>query len=115
MCSALTPAFWGIDPFVIILVGVVVTVVVLAGYRTWRSDSALIDAGGLLLVGFGNIFHTYRSIKQYVVEPGLYLLLISGLLFVLVGAGTVLKRHMTTRTDESREQKSVSSRADADR
>jgi hypothetical protein len=50
-----------------------------------------------------------------VVEPGLYLLLISGLLFVLVGAGTVLNRHITTRTDESREQKSVSSRADADR
>jgi hypothetical protein len=101
--------------FVIILIVVVVTVVVLARCRTWRPDSALIGAGGLLLIGLGNIFHNYRSAEQYVVEPGLYLLLISGLLFVLVGAGTVLNRHITTRTDESREQKSVSSQADADR
>ena len=111
----LEPGIWGIDPFVIILVGVVVTVVVLARYRTWRPESAVIGAGGLLLIGCGNFFYQYRSGERYVVEPGLYLLVISGLLFVLVGAGTILKRHMTTRTDESREQKSVSSQADSER
>ena len=106
---------WGIDPFIIILVGVGVTVVVLARYRSWRPESAVIGAGCLLIIEFGNFFDNYRSGERYVVEPGLYLLVISGLLFVLVGAGTVLKRHMTTRTDESREHKSVSSQADSER
>ena len=88
---------------------------VLARYRSWRPESAVIGAGCLLIIEFGNFFDNYRSGERYVVEPGLYLLVISGLLFVLVGAGTVLKRHMTTRTDESREHKSVSSQADSER
>ncbi|PSQ18533.1 hypothetical protein BRD02_00585 [Halobacteriales archaeon QS_8_69_73] len=90
----------GIDPFVILLVVAVVVAVVLARYRNWRPDIALIGAGGLLLVVFGNIFHSYWSVERYAVEFGLYLLLFSGLLYVLVGAGAILKRHMTISPDD---------------
>lgn len=93
----------GIDPFVIFLVGAVVVVVVLARRRTRSGDIALVGAGGLLLFVFGNVFHDYWSVDRYAVGPGLYLLLASGLIFVLVGAGTVHKRRVSTRTDESRD------------
>ena len=95
----------GIDPFVIVPLVAVITVVVLARYRTWRPDTALVGAGGLLLVVFGNIFHNYWSVERYAVEPGLYLLLSSGLILVLVGTGTVLKRRVSPHTDESRDSK----------
>jgi len=95
----------GIDSLVVLLVVVIVAVVVLARYRTWRADIVLIGAGGLILFVFGNIFHSYWSVERYAVEPGLYFLLISGLLFVLIGASTVLKRRVSPRRDESRDPK----------
>jgi len=103
--SGLEPGFRGIDPFIILLVVAVVGVVVLARHRTWRPDIALIGAGGLILFVFGNIFHNYWSVERYAVEPGLYLLLTSGLILVLVGAGIILKRRASTRTDESHDPK----------
>ena len=98
--SGLEAGLRGIDPFVILLVVAVVVVVALARYRNWRPDIALIGAGGLLLVVFGNIFHSYWSVERYAVESGLYLLLFSGLLYVLVGAGAILKRRVTTSPDD---------------
>ena len=98
--SGLEAGLRGVDPFVILLVVAVVVVVALARYRNWRPDIVLIGAGGLLLVVFGNIFHSYRSVERYAVESGLYLLLFSGLLYVLVGAGAILKRRVTTSPDD---------------
>lgn len=98
--SGLETGLRGIDPFVIVLVVAVVGVAVLARYRTWRPDIALISAGCLLLVVSGNTLRNYWSVERYAVEPGLYLLLASGLLFVLIGAGALLKRRVIPVTDE---------------
>ncbi|ELZ17298.1 hypothetical protein C477_13745 [Haloterrigena salina JCM 13891] len=93
----------GIDPFIILLVVAVVGVAVLARYRPWRPDIALVGAGGLLLWVFGAVFRNYWTVEQYAVEVGLYLLLASGFLFVLVGAGGVLKRRLVSGTDHGRD------------
>ncbi|WP_229380138.1 hypothetical protein [Haloterrigena salifodinae] len=97
--SGMETGLRGIDPFVILLVVIVVGVAVLARYRTWRPDIALVGVGGLLLWVFGTIFRNYWTVEQYTVEIGLYLLLASGFLFVLVGAGGVLKRRLESGTD----------------
>lgn len=93
----------GIDLLVILLVVAVVVVVLLARDRRFRPDSALIGAGGALLVVFGNVCYQYWSVERYAVEPGLYLLLASGLLFVLAGAGTIIKRRMTPSLADGRD------------
>ena len=93
----------GFDPVVVSLVVAVVVVVTLARYQHWRPDVALVSAGGLLRLGFGNVFHDYWSVERYAVELGLYLLLASGLLFVLVGAGAILERRVRTSSGNGRD------------
>ena len=93
----------GMDLLVILLVMAVVAVVVLARYRGWRPDSVLIGAGGLILLVFANLFRTYSAVERYAVEPGLYLLIASGGLFVLIGTSSLLKRCVPTVADESGE------------
>ncbi len=93
----------GFDPVVVSLLVAVVVVVALARYQHWRPDVALVGAGGLLLLAFGNVFHDYWSVERYAVDPGLYLLLASGLLFVLVGGGAIFERRVRTSKDDSRD------------
>ncbi|WP_309138855.1 hypothetical protein [Haloterrigena gelatinilytica] len=101
--SGMETGLRGIDPAVIVLVVAVVGVAVLARFRPWRPDIALVGAGGLLLWVFGDIFHSYWSVERYAVGSGLYLLLASGSLFVLVGAGGVLKCRLGSGTDHGRD------------
>lgn len=101
--SGMETGLRGIDPFVVLLVAAVVGVAVLSRYRAWRPDIALVGAGGVLLWVFGTIFRNYRSVERYAVEIGLYLLLASGFLFVLIGAGALLKRRLAPGTDHRRD------------
>lgn len=101
--SGMETGLHGIDPFVVLLVVAVVGVAVLARYRPWRPDIALVGAGGPLLLLFGNAFYDYWSVERYAVEPGLYLLLVSGFLFVLIGTGALLKRRLVPGTAHGRD------------
>ncbi|ELZ79899.1 hypothetical protein C454_11883 [Haloferax gibbonsii ATCC 33959] len=91
----LDAGFSDIDLLVTILVVAVVVAVVLGHYRNWRPDGILIGAGGLILIVFGSVFQSYSAVERYVVEPGLYLLIVSGFLFILIGVVAVLSRRMT--------------------
>ncbi|WP_339103436.1 hypothetical protein [Haloterrigena salinisoli] len=101
--SGMETGLRGIDPFVVLLVVAVVGVAALSRYRAWRPDIALVGAGGVVLWVFGAIFRNYRSVERYDVEIGLYLLLASGFLFVLIGAGAPLKRRLIPSTDHCRD------------
>ena len=101
--SGMETGLRGLDLFVGLLVVAAVGVAVLARYRPWRPDLALVGAGGLVLWLSGTTFHDYWSVERYAVEPGLYLLLASGFLFVLVGAGGVLKRRLGPGPDTGRD------------
>ena len=93
--AGLDAGFSDIDFLVIALVMTVVVAVVLGHYRNWRTDVVLIGAGGLILVVFGSVFQSYLAVERYVVEPGLYLLIASGCLFILIGVGAALNRRLT--------------------
>ncbi|WP_458207011.1 hypothetical protein [Haladaptatus sp. NG-SE-30] len=94
--SGLESGLRGIDPVVVLLVLGVVGVVVLARQRDWHPDVVLVAAGGLMVLVFGNIFRDYRTVERYAIEPGLYLLIASGFLLILLGAGAIFKRRFTT-------------------
>ncbi|WP_210408935.1 hypothetical protein [Halorhabdus rudnickae] len=94
--AGLEAGFDGGDPFIILLVVAVVVVVILARYRTWSPDIALIGVGAVTFLLFGNTFLDYWSVERYAVQPGLFLLVISGLIFIFVGAGAILKREFST-------------------
>lgn len=82
------------------LVGVavaVVGIVVLARYLDWRPDWILVGGGGILLYVAGTKFYDYLTVERYLVGPGLYLLGASGLLFVSLGTGVILKRWGASR------------------
>jgi hypothetical protein len=85
------PGISGLDPALMFLVVAVVTVFMLTPRRTWHLNIILVITGGLLLYVSGTFFYQYWSGEQYAVEPGLYLLLVSGLLFVLVGTRAIFK------------------------
>jgi hypothetical protein len=89
--AGLDAGFSDIDLLVIILV----VAVVLGYYRNWRPNGVLIGAGGLILVVFASVFQSYLAVERSVVEPGLYLLIASGFLFILIGVAAVLSRRIT--------------------
>lgn len=99
--SGLETGLRGIDPFVILLVVAVVGATVLARHRDWRPDLLLMGSGGLLLFVSGSLFRDYWSGERYAVEPGLYLLLASGFLLVLIGVSSILKQRVTLTVDDS--------------
>ncbi|GAA0211274.1 hypothetical protein [Halobaculum roseum] len=91
----------GLDPALLFLLLGVVGVVIVAGITSlsWQRDLALIGTGAVLLVVFTNRFLTYQSVVRYEVESGLFVLLVSGLLFVLVGAGSLLNEYLMMNRD----------------
>lgn len=95
----------GLDPFIISLGIAAVAVVSLAQFRDWNPDIVLIGAGVLTLVISGDRFHSYWSVERYGVELGLYLVLVSGLLYIIVGAGAFFKRHIATPTAKNSDSK----------
>lgn len=94
------PGISGLDPALISLVVAVVTIFILTPRRTWQLNIVLVSTGGLLLYVSGNLFYHYWSGERYAVEPGLYFLLVGGLLFGFVGASAIFKRHIIHRTSD---------------
>lgn len=88
----------GHDRYVILLAVTVVALVVLGQYRGWRPNLSLIGAGTLLGLFYGIKFNTYWAIDRYAIDLGLYLLLASGVLFALVGAGSIVERRLVGRS-----------------
>ncbi|QFU84571.1 hypothetical protein GCU68_17500 (plasmid) [Natronorubrum aibiense] len=82
----------------------VVLAVVVAWKQDWNPDGFLIGAGGILLLWGGSTYNSYRTVDRYVIEPGLYLVIVSGCLFLLLGAGRILKRHFTTTANSQSSQ-----------
>ncbi|SNZ16321.1 hypothetical protein SAMN06269185_2761 [Natronoarchaeum philippinense] len=93
--SGLETGFQGFDVLGVLLAISIVLAVFVARRKNWRPDGILIGAGGLLFLWGGATFNSYRTVDRYVIETGLYLVLVSGCLFVLLGVGTVLKRRFT--------------------
>jgi len=90
--AGLKPGLQGSDPLVVLFVGAVVLLTAGFRYSPWQPDAVLIAAGGLLLWVFGNVLHHYWTVDRYAVEPGLYLVVSSGFLLVLLGVGGLLGR-----------------------
>lgn len=86
--------FQHLDPVIVLLVGLVVAGAILLSHWDRRPGSLLVTAGGLMLFGSGFFLQYYVRIDRYAVEPGVYLVIVSGLLFVLLGAAPVLKRRV---------------------
>lgn len=83
----------GWDPVaLVVFVGLVVLVVV-ARSRSWRPDGVLLVTGAGLLFIYGLFFNRYRDI-DVVIQPGMYLVLASAVLFVLIGAGGFLNNRV---------------------
>jgi hypothetical protein len=94
--------FHALDLIIVALGVAVIGVVAGAQYRGWLSDIGLLGVGVGLLVLSGDRLRTFRAIEGYTVEPGLSLVFASGLLFVLVGAGALLRR-VVSRTVKDNE------------
>lgn len=101
--AGLEPGIHGFDNILAVIIVAVLAVVVLARRRDRHPDLVLILVGGSMLWLFGSVLREYWRVDRYVVESGLYFLVASGLLFVLLGAGTLIKRRVTTITEASRD------------
>ncbi|WP_336327352.1 hypothetical protein [Halovenus sp. HT40] len=96
--------FQGLDVVVVALGVAVIGVVAGARYRGWLPDVVLLGSGVVLLLLSGDRLKRFRPVERYTVEPGLYLVLVSGLLLVLVGAGALLRRRIVARIAEDSDQ-----------
>lgn len=93
--SGLDAGLAGGDFLLVFVAVAVVGVVLWARHGNRRPDLVLVAAGGLVLVRYWRLFREYRGVDRYALRIGLYLVLVGGLLFLLVGGGSMLARHVT--------------------
>lgn len=81
---------WGLEPgfqtldYILILLGLIaVAAPLIARYRGWSASGIVIGSGLLILTIAGGQLTSYLG--QYIIEPGFYLVVVSGVLLVLIG------------------------------
>jgi len=91
------PGLWtgiesaGYDKLILLLIAVVMSITLLARYRQWRPDPALIAVGGFILFIAGGALDSYLG--GYYIQPGLFILFLSGLLLTLLGVSAFVRHY----------------------
>ncbi|MHB9288919.1 hypothetical protein ACKVMT_17970 [Halobacteriales archaeon Cl-PHB] len=89
--------------FILIWLAVGAVLLVLAGrIEALRLDGILVLVGVVVLWTAGNRYLDYSTAYRYVVEPGLYILLASGLFFLAAGLGMVVQHRLPNVGTETR-------------
>ena len=97
LLPGLHAGFRDVDPFVVLLAVLVIVAVVAARRWDWSPDGVIIVAGTVLMWWSGTMLGHYRADEHLAVEPGLYLSVLSGIVLVLLGAGTGIRRYLNTK------------------
>jgi thiosulfate reductase cytochrome b subunit len=84
-----------LDVLIIVPILTVIVVLMLAQSRDWIVDVWLLVTSIPILWFAGRAYIKYQTGTTYAVEPGLYLVLVGGILFILLGAGDLI--HITTK------------------
>lgn len=87
--------WWGYDSFdLLVAIGLVPALVGTLTFRRriWLRDACVFLSGTLVSWWVGGLAYEYWSVDHYLLEPGIFLVLGSGLLFCLLSAGAVAKR-----------------------
>jgi len=82
----LEPGLSGLDPVLVALLGFGAVAVTTTRYTGWRGQAIAALAGAIVVVVSGSMLVTYWVADQYVLGPGLALLLAGGLLLGGVAA-----------------------------
>lgn len=96
----LNAGFNGTDLLLVVLALVAVASVLAARRWRWPANGVLVAVGGFTLFVAGQQLAEIYRIERYVAVPGIYLVIVGGLLFVvlgLVGVGIVWYRPLRER------------------
>lgn len=85
----LEPGFQALDYILVLLVFTAVAAPVLARYQGLSTSGIVISSGTLILLIAGG--HLTNYLGRYIIEPGLYLVLLSGIILVIIGLFTTRK------------------------
>jgi cation transport ATPase len=99
----LEAGFESFDLFVLVpvLFTVVVGAVAASRGRSWWTDAVLAAMGSALLWVAGNSYIGYYTTERYAAQPGVYLVLVAGLLLFLIGAGGFLTGLASDQTEQA--------------
>lgn len=97
LIPGLHAGFQALDGFVVLLTLLATVAVVTARIGDWSPRGVIIAAGAALLWWSGTRLLYYGGSESYAVEPGLYLSVMSGIVLVLLGAGTGIRHYLNTR------------------